>query len=284
MADSSSLEVQQGDGQWSWATGVDKKVPSSIVPERRSSKIRLKEGSTVKSSNETDFPIPPPQPTRDTPSQETVIRSRGRSASPLRRHDSRVRKAPSRTYVPKSFPTELLHEPRLTHPRILLDVRLSSPIFIGGATVEGEVHLVLDGGILKSKQKGQPGVAISRIWVTVVGIESCKNKQEIFRALTVELLDTSNPLPLNMVPERVGDGSWTVQPSSSILPFRLDLPVMMGPPPYRSRKVGIRYLVSATVDASVGKRKLSIRQSKDVVILTVHDRMLLATINTRVYG
>ena len=281
MADSSSSEVQQGDQQWLWSTGTDKKIPSGVVPERRSSKIRLKEGSAVRSLHETNFPSAPLQLAQDTSNQGTIIRSRGRSSSPLRRRDSHIRKAPPRTYVPKLFPTELLHEPRLTHSRVLLDVRLCSPIFIGGATVEGEVHLVLDGGVSKSKHKGQQVVSINRIWVTVVGIESCKNKEEIFRALTVELLDDFNPLPLSMTPERVGDGSWTVQPSSSILPFRLDLPVMMGPPPYKSKKAGIRYMVSATLEASIGKKKLSVRQSKDVLMLTVHDRKFLTFVVVR---
>ena len=149
---------------------------------------------------------------------------------------------------------------------------------MGGATVEGEVHLVLDGGIMKHKQKNQPPVSVNKICVTVVGIERCRNKQAMFRALMVELLNEIHPVPLNMVPHLVGDGSWTVQPSSSILPFRLDLPVMVGPPPFRSRKVGIEYLVSISVEANIGKKKVSIRLSKEIVILTVHDRRCLSPV------
>ena len=151
---------------------------------------------------------------------------------------------------------------------------------MGGATVEGEVHLIIDGGLMRNVRKGHATVSISRIVVTLVGIESCKGKQAIFRALATEVLDEKNPLPLNMGAKSNGIGSWTVQPSSSVILFRLDLPVMMGPPPYESKKAGIRYMVSTTVEASVGKKKLCVRQSKDVVVLTVHDRKCLAPTQT----
>lgn len=250
-----------------------KKVPSSFVPERRSSKVRLKEGTGAKSSlHEPDSSSPRPPRPFDTTKHGTTIRSRGRSSSPLRQQDVHARKPPSRTFVPTAFPTEILYQPKLTHARFLLDLRLSSPVFVGGATVEGEVHLVLDGGHARNQRKGQASISISRIFVTLMGVESCKGKQEIFRALTVEVVDEKTPLPHNMAPKPVGDGSWTVQPSSSILPFRLDLPVMMGPPPYTSKKAGIRYMVSTTVEAFVNKRKVVVRQSKDIVVLTVHDR------------
>ena len=175
------------------------------------------------------------------------------------------------TFVPEVFPTELLHEPTVTHSRILLDVRLCSPIFMGGATVEGEIHLVPDGGLMRHK-KDQPPVSVSKISATVVGIERCRNKQAVFRALMVELMNEFHPVPLSLIPQRVGNGSWTVQPSSSIVPFRLDLPVMMGPPPYKAKKVGIKYLVSILVEVSIGNKKFYIRQSKEIVILSVHDR------------
>ncbi len=274
MAESSSPEVPTpGQQQWSWSTDAGKKVPSSVVPERTSSKLRRKEGSAATSlPTETEFPLPPPPPPHGTPKRGSFIRSRGRSSSPLRRQNSYVTKAPLKTFVPEVLPTELLYEPLVTHSRILMDIRLCSPIFMGGATVEGEVHLVLDGGLLKHKQKSQRPVSVSKICVTVVGIERCRNKQAIFRALKVDLLNEIHPLPLNMIPQRVGDGSWTVQPSSSIVPFRLDLPVTMGPPPYRSKKVGIDYLVSITIEAGIGKKKFHVRQSKEIVILTVHDR------------
>ena len=272
MAESSSPE---GAREWPWSMVAGKKVPSSYVPERRSSKVRLKEGTGAKSSlHEPDSSSPrPPRPFDTT----KTIRSRGRSSSPLRQQDIHARKPPSRTFVPTVFPIEILYQPKLTHARFLLDLRLSSPVFVGGATVEGEVHLVLDGGLARIQRKGQANVAISRMFVTLMGIESCKGKQEIFRALTVEVVDDKTPLPQNMAPKPVGDGSWTVQPSSSILPFRLDLPVMMGPPPYISKKAGIKYMVSSTVEAFVNKRKVLVRQSKDIVVLTVHDRESLAS-------
>ena len=67
-------------------------------------------------------------------------------------------------------------------------------------------------------------------------------------------------------------GSWEVLPSSSCLPFRLDLPVTMGPPPYAAKRQGILYLLSMTIEASVAEKQEFARESREVVILTVHDR------------
>jgi len=59
----------------------------------------------------------------------------------------------------------------------------------------------------------------------------------------------------------------------SVLPFRLDLPVVMGPPPYKDKKVGIKYIVSTTVEAKIADKAEFVRESQDVAVLTVHDRM-----------
>ncbi|KAL8802528.1 MAG: hypothetical protein Q9182_003768 [Xanthomendoza sp. 2 TL-2023] len=69
----------------------------------------------------------------------------------------------------------------------------------------------------------------------------------------------------------VSDQLWEVMPSSTILPFRLDLPVLLGPPPYKSRKNNIMYLISVLAEAKVDGKRNYVRESEEVTALTVHD-------------
>ena len=68
------------------------------------------------------------------------------------------------------------------------------------------------------------------------------------------------------------DSTWDVVPSDSMLPFRLNLPVVMGPPPYKAKKVGITYLLSTLVEARIGGKSQFVRHSREIIVLTVHDR------------
>lgn len=150
-----------------------------------------------------------------------------------------------------------------------------SPIFVGGATMEGDVHLVIDGGGPEKKRVKSSSVSIGRISVMLVGIESCKGRQEIFRALTTNIADAGHSLPSHMAPEKTPENMWSVAPSSARLPFRLDLPVAMGPPPYESKKAGIRYMASVTVEASVQGKLHIARLSREIAVLSVHDRKFI---------
>lgn len=220
-----------------------------------------------------------PQSANPTSRTGTNIPPKGASTSPIRRpNGSTLRKAPSRTFVPAVFPTELLETPILTHSRACLAIRLSSPVFMGGATVEGEVHTTIGGGVLKQRRKAKQPLALSGISVTLAGIERCKGRQEIFRALTSVLIDETHPPPDSMAPSVVIDGSWNVAPSDTVLPFRLDLPVAMGPPPYKSRKVGITYWLSALMEFTINGKIHFVRQSREIMVLTVHNRRSLAFI------
>ena len=110
---------------------------------------------------------------------------------------------------------------------------------MGGATVGGEVHIAIDGGS-ETKRKSKSALSLSRTSVTLVGIEQCKSKQEIFQALTCDLIDRSYPPPTTMAPGASTsiESTWDIVASESVLPFRLDLPVDMGPPPYESKRLG----------------------------------------------
>ncbi|KAL8948847.1 MAG: hypothetical protein Q9222_005006 [Ikaeria aurantiellina] len=46
---------------------------------------------------------------------------------------------------------------------------------------------------------------------------------------------------------------------------------MVGPPPYKSRKNAVIYLLSVLVEAKVDRRRVYVRRSEEVMVLTVHD-------------
>ena len=153
---------------------------------------------------------------------------------------------------------------------------------MGGATVEGEVHVSIDGGGLESKRKSKIPLSVRKTSITLVGIERCKSRQEIFRALTCDLIDGSHPPPPGMAPGpgTSSEGPWDVVASVTVLPFRLDLPVDMGPPPYESKKVGISYCLSTLVEFEIAGRTHFVRDSQEIMVLTVHDRRF-STLHTQ---
>ena len=244
------------------------------IPERRSSRSML-QGSVDGSMLSTPGYRPLLLPMHTTPRTGISVPTRGGSTSPIRRPNAtNLRRAPSRTFIPSVLPP--VDSSRLTHSRVSLALRLYSPVFMGGATVEGEVHIAIDGG-LEAKRKSKTALFLSRISVTLVGKERCKSKQTIFRALTCDLIDESHPPPITMAPGAAASGEavWDVNASESVLPFRLDLPVDMGPPPYESRKVGISYWLSTLAEFKIAGKKHLVRESQEIMVLTVHDRRSL---------
>ena len=214
------------------------------------------------------------------PTEGKTIPRRGRSVSPIRRPElERLRNAPSRTFVPSGVLTDILDFPKLSHPRILLDIHLSSTLFVGGATVEGEVCVVIDQTTSGPGSDARLTMSTDRITVTLIGVERSNGKQWIFRSLATELLDEAHP-PTTMTgdDEPKPQVTWDVVPSNSVLPFRLDLPVIVGPPPCETKKAAIYYLLTATVGANIGGKRVLIRKSQKIAILTVHDRSFILLI------
>ncbi|MCJ1274303.1 hypothetical protein MMC21_002098 [Puttea exsequens] len=244
----------------------------TAIPERRSSKGMLR-GSSEEPVPLTPLHEPPPVPAHETPQPRITIPSRGHAESPLKRPDehSPPEKPPAVTFVPSALPNDLLDTPKLFHPRLRLAIHLSTPVFMGGATIEGEIIVLIDGASARKKRKSKDDLSLKRIAVTLVGIERCKSRQEIFHALMCDLIDGSHPPPTNMVPHHGLGATWNVQASESTLPFRLDLPVLMGPPPFRSKEVGIRYNLSTLAEFSIAGKSHFARESRDIVVLTVHD-------------
>ncbi|KAL9576870.1 MAG: hypothetical protein Q9212_006750, partial [Teloschistes hypoglaucus] len=205
-----------------------------------------------------------------------TIPARGRSISPIRPGPSmeRLRRAPSRTFVPTAFPIDIIDFPQSLHPRIRLGIRVSAPVFMGGATAEGAIHIIVDGGAQPSRarRKSSP-LSIDRLSVSLVGIERSGARQYMFRCLTTDLIDEAHPPPIGMARpnQPMSDRLWEIMPSNTILPFRIDLPVKLGPPPYLSKRNSVTYLVSVLVEAKIDGMRAYVRESEEVVVLTVHD-------------
>ena len=207
----------------------------------------------------------------------STITAHGKLMSPIKPTPSaeRLHRAPSKTFIP-SFPhLDIMDYPQVLSSRIKLDLRLSSPIFLGGATAEGMVRLTIDGGKSTAQEKKQkPSVFMGRIAVLLVGIERSNSRRAMFRCLMSNLLDEANPPPETMTTQQKAkpEYGWEAIPSMHELPFQLDIPCTPGPAPYVSKRNSIYYLVSVLVEARVGGEQRYVRKSEKVDVLTVYDR------------
>ena len=234
------------------------------IPKRRSSQNF--------SFNHSSPAVSPPSFSRALES-ERILPAHATSASPILEPEPQgVRKAP--TFVPPNLPIDIIDFPNVSHSRIGLSLTLSTPVFVGGASIEGHVLITIDKGGGEGQRKSRPTLSISRIVVSLIGIERFNGRRRIFRRLATELLDEAHAPPLGMVPtgRKPSENSWEVLPSHSRLPFCLDLPVVVGPPPYAAKRHGILYLLSATVEAKITGKQEFVRISREVIVLTVHDR------------
>ena len=251
--------------------------PSSL-PQRRSSRNMLRRGDSAAFRPSLNVPsLPPALPQ----GQGRTVPSRGRSTSPVKsamlRLDpvsSEMRRIPSRTFVRSVRPVDILDLPRLNHRRIALDLRVSAPLFIGGSTIEGQIHMAVDEGKVSSRRNSRPALSIGRIAIDVLGVETSYGKHFVFRSLANELIDEAHPPPSFMIaaPRPVSDAFWAVKPCATVFPFRLNLPINMGPPPYDSKHASIRYILCATIAIRVDDKHYHVRRSQSIVVLSVHDR------------
>ncbi|KAL9614693.1 MAG: hypothetical protein Q9167_000822 [Letrouitia subvulpina] len=206
-----------------------------------------------------------------------TVPSRGRSTSPIRRTSSaeKLRRAPSRTFIPPVPPVDIMDFPKLPHPRVGVSIRMSAPIFLGGATAEGDVCLVIDGGKRQKSNPKKPPILMNRISVSLVGIERSNGRTTMFQCLMTDLIDEAHPPPKTMAlaNQPASEVGWQAIPSASVLPFRIDLPVSLGPVPFKSKKNSIKFLVSVLVEARLGGERVYVRNSEEVAILAVYDRM-----------
>lgn len=163
---------------------------------------------------------------------------------------------------------------------MVIEMRTSTPIFMGGSTVEGQVHIAVDGAVGQGCRKPKTTISLGRISVDVLGVEELSGgKRWIFRTLATELIDQAHPPPREMVKSSVPlpNAFWELVSSTTTLPFRLNLPVNMGPPPYYSKSARIRYVLCTSVLIKVAGESFQVRESQDIFILSVHDRRFTRT-------
>ncbi|MCJ1284168.1 hypothetical protein MMC26_003499 [Xylographa opegraphella] len=168
---------------------------------------------------------------------------------------------------------DILDVPQLSHPRAVLEMRTAAPLFVGGGTIEGQVNLMIDGGRSSGRYQNRPAISIGRLSIDVLGVEIGHRRQSIFRSLAHELIDGTHPPPSTMVaaPRGPSDAFWSVIPCTSVLPFKLDLPINMGPPPYQSKHASIKYILCATLVIRISGKLDFVRRSQEIAVLTVHD-------------
>lgn len=255
-------------------------LPIWEVPERKSSASIL--AQSLAGSRHSSLHEFPSQKALNTSASGKIVSPRGRSDSPVRQalsrdavSSDRLRASPSRTFVRTTPPLDILDQPSSSHDRVEMRVRIPSPLFVGGGTIEGQIHLVVDGEI-KCKSKPKP-ILISKLSVDVIGVEEISDgKRWIFLSLATELIDKSHPPPASLVcsqlpAETSVEGWWLLKPASATLPFCLNLPLKLGPPPYLSKQASIRYLLCPTAVVKLGRKIGVIRQTWNIQMLTVHD-------------
>ncbi|KAL9114888.1 MAG: hypothetical protein Q9227_001131 [Pyrenula ochraceoflavens] len=256
--------------------GSVRSLPIRNVPERRSSATALHHGtqSAVKDYSS--------KQSGTRASTSNIVPCRGRSISPLRKILDRdpvssitIRRPPSKTLVRTVPPLEILNTPTSCHPRVDMSVILPASLFVGGGTVEGHIKLDVDTAPLR-KTRPVP-LFISRLSVDLVGVEeTADGRRWAFLSLASEMIDADHPPPFDLVESLspLPDTSWPLKPSSVKLPFCLNLPLNVGPPPYNSKQVRIRYVLAATaiiISAGETGKANVVRHSYPIQLLTVHD-------------
>lgn len=210
-----------------------------------------------------------------------IIPTRVRAESPIRhafeacaQSSEGQRQPPTRTFIRTTTPTDLFDGGETRHSRLEMFLRLQSPLFVGGGTVEGQVELRID--MQSSKKARMQPLLISTLSVDVVGVEEVEDSgRRIFLSLATELFNRQCPPPsvlvVSQTPERGSELYWQAKPATLTIPFCINLPLKLGPPPYSSRKATIRYLLSPSIILKLGEKRFTIRQMWNIQMLTVHD-------------
>lgn len=254
-------------------------LPHHAVPARKSSMSIF--SRSLGGAGQTSMHEMPTWRIPELDGTSTVVPTRGRAESPVRQSLGRaaqssemLRTSLARTFIRTSPPHEVLDKGSSRHPRIDMSVSLPSPLFVGGGTVEGKLTVQVDGGVAR-KPKMKP-IYISRACVDIIGVEEVSDgRRWVFLSLATELIDKSNPPPHGLVasqhPQPGPDLWWELKSATSVLPFCVNLPLKLGPPPYSSRQAAIRYLLCPSLVVKIGDKRTVIRQTWNVQMLTVHD-------------
>ncbi|KAK3670222.1 hypothetical protein LTR78_009877 [Recurvomyces mirabilis] len=251
-------------------------IPQSSVPHRSSSFGRSEPPSRAPSRRNTSIRVPW---SKEQP--QFSVSNRGPCRSPVkeavRRSDpvsaDSARRVPSRTLIRRPHPVDILNAAECKHPRVVLDLRTTAPVFVGGGSLEGLVTVIIDHN---ERAKERRTLGVGSVTVDLLGYEQTSgDRKATFLALGSDVIDANHPPPASMVepsnPLTPGDKFWTLCPSSSTLPFMLSLPLDTGPPPFQSRHASIRYVLCATALIRDAGTHYRVRVSKEVQILPTYD-------------
>lgn len=211
------------------------------------------------------------------------IRNHGESISPLKAaglHRTSTEsetsyRLPSRTFVRSPAPIDVLEFPTCRHARVDLDIHVIAPLFVGGGTVEGYVRITVDEA---DRTRQRKEIYISAMAVDLLGVEELvgQNRKAIFLSLATELVDKRNPPPREMIlPTAVPsakEGLWVLRPTFTTIPFRVNLPLDVGPTPFRSKTAQIRYMLCVTMIVRDSGRLYTVRSSQNVTVVSTYDR------------
>ncbi|GAM84800.1 hypothetical protein ANO11243_028010 [Dothideomycetidae sp. 11243] len=250
-------------------------IPPTAVPPRSSSHTKSAHPPRGITIDGHTFPAVPNR-----------IPDRGRSSSPVRQVGERLdpvtssssRRVPSHTFVRDPCPFEIVDQPILRHNRVLVQLQVVAPLFVGGGSIEGFVRLVIDGGEWTRHKRN---LLLARIAVDLIGVEELlgQHRRSIFLCLATELVDAQNPPPKDMVESTISISSrnphWILRPSFTLIPFRISLPLDVGPAPFNSKTAQIRYMLCASIRLNENARPLLVRMSQDMVVLSTYDRECL---------
>ena len=251
-------------------------IAQSSVPRRSSSQLHTQKSHSRKPSIRSVR-----GDTAAGTASKLIVTNHGPSRSPVKDVSQKLnpvssdiaRKTPSKTFVRSPVPTDVLEFPIHRHPRVKLELQTSSPLFVGGGSIEGHVKITVDDN---ERFKHRRSLGVSTTTIDLVGFEEVAgNRKAIFLALGTELLDANHPPPSNMVepdnPLSQGQRLWSLKPSVSALPFMLSLPLDTGPPPFSSKHANIRFLLCVTVTIRDAGKHYRVRTSHDVCVVPTYD-------------
>ncbi|KAI9737489.1 MAG: hypothetical protein M1834_009644 [Cirrosporium novae-zelandiae] len=257
-------------------------LPANRIPRRISSgKLqRYDSQASGLSAERVSLDLPPPNETSKT------IPQRRYSVSPVRKAAERgpltsdiARRKPSKTFVRRAPPVDILNSPSYRHSRVQMHVSIPAPLLVGGGTLEGQARLIIDGGTGRFA-KISTDLFVARLSVDLLGVEEatyCKKcvRRCVFLSIANELITDQYPPPRSMaVPATpvLGNSTiWKLLPSVAMLPFSLNLPLNTGPPPCQTKYGGVRYVLSATLVLMASEKWFYVRQSQPVTLVTVRD-------------
>ncbi|KAI9891115.1 MAG: hypothetical protein M1814_003314 [Vezdaea aestivalis] len=260
----------------------DHEIPPSLLPRRRSSKLQKRKSQGSQRSTRREPSIYRLRPASE---DEEVLPTRRRSISPIRKQaelhepvsSDVFRRAPSRTFVRLKKANDVLEAPELKHPRVKIDTRITSPLYMGGGTIEGKI--IFDISRNRAKASCSSGIfGISRISVDIVGAEQVsKAPPVIFLSLANELIDNANPPPASMLATgqvTLGPQSrqaWEIETSVSTLPFQINLPLDVGPGSFTLNQTRIFYVLCVTAIFLIEGKLHFVRQSRSINLVPAFD-------------